>query len=1094
MKKKNKKTSSKRRSQKRKTTPPQSAPNPSAIAELGEMGIFSRSYPSAKTRAKKIKILEKLAPTDRSSDDWWLLGEYKIFDGLLDENEQKINEGIQALSEGANHVSPSPACFLDLAWIQMHKGLHALALPALIRSTELAPRARDPWSLRGLCHAKLGDRTEAINAYKTAVNLSNYSDADNDILKQLEKGGDLQKVTKDLLFLKISPEEIWGKDFSAKETQKAIRFFLKRSIEADPDNHIAYKSLGAVHYALEEFDAAENNFLAFLNIEKEDAEVYTALALIAKKRDKAKDTEADFYRKALAVRPDHLLALVNLSSLLQDDGKFYEARPLLDLALQGDQRDPDYALALDLYGNNLGSIEEDFSQEAEYHFRARQLAPKNPLFLANHILALLFSGNVKEAKSLFERNVSLIARVPNRGLLGTLCKVYNSRERDPFFYLNVIEEIRPLIGLPATKPLLSKAWSLRGSLESFFSSHAARELSVEDLEYFYYDNLGVLAGQAGDHELAIEIWDEAFHQLKSEKFLLNKAVELSRIRKNGEALHIINSIELQDNNRSYTIQGNIRMNSGLHLAAIESYEIALKRDERFLLPILNGIDCCQILQRPDLLLPFQIALQEAWVDSREARLLLGNCYLLQGRPTMAAEIFCGLFVDKGDFRDPDELCDFVKGDSQDLSIFGSTSIENHKNYALSLLLSAQFDSLREFVIAVMSWPKWHNGDWMILEAEVERRQGNLEKAEEIISEMSLQPSPLLTKALCVLERMDFELAGKLAEEVLKHPDNAKNFNHPEGRPDAVAKSIVALSYLHKGEILESLKLASQAISNDVGCSIARTTYASASNQLGTSDDAIRSLLEGLSHTPGSPALLRMAIELMVEENKIEEASETLKENRQQVIEYGMTGLPERLGELIALAKLKQYDNNINLEDGDMGWAVSLSEVSQSWLKAGLGIYLKNLDLPEAYLFYLAKVVEKEYGDRIFYPFRDSLEDPSILSSDEFSDFSRFLSGNYAPSIGAMQRVLKAAAKDSSPADSELIVDLRKFLSSQISFDPESILNKKLLGHLNSLAHVRNSLAHIGEPDSERLNRISNLILDDKKPGVLLVALGFKVDE
>ena len=49
----------------------------------------------------------------------------------MDENEQTVNDGVLALSRGASIEKPSLTCVLDLAWIQIQRGLPALALPYL---------------------------------------------------------------------------------------------------------------------------------------------------------------------------------------------------------------------------------------------------------------------------------------------------------------------------------------------------------------------------------------------------------------------------------------------------------------------------------------------------------------------------------------------------------------------------------------------------------------------------------------------------------------------------------------------------------------------------------------------------------------------------------------------------------------------------------------------------------------------------------------------------------------------------------------------------------------------------------------------------
>lgn len=87
--------------------------------KTGELGIFDRDYPTATERQKVIVEIQSIPDVNRGPDEWWMLGEFLVYNGLMDEDDSLINEGIQALTQGANHPTPSPACLLDLAWILM---------------------------------------------------------------------------------------------------------------------------------------------------------------------------------------------------------------------------------------------------------------------------------------------------------------------------------------------------------------------------------------------------------------------------------------------------------------------------------------------------------------------------------------------------------------------------------------------------------------------------------------------------------------------------------------------------------------------------------------------------------------------------------------------------------------------------------------------------------------------------------------------------------------------------------------------------------------------------------------------------------------
>src|SRR5262245_6023731 len=96
---------------------------------VGELGVFDRSYPPKRERDHAIESITAIPENQRSPDQWWILGEYLVYGGLLEESDAITNEGIEALMRGANLPEPSVACLLDLAWILTFKGLDAMALP-----------------------------------------------------------------------------------------------------------------------------------------------------------------------------------------------------------------------------------------------------------------------------------------------------------------------------------------------------------------------------------------------------------------------------------------------------------------------------------------------------------------------------------------------------------------------------------------------------------------------------------------------------------------------------------------------------------------------------------------------------------------------------------------------------------------------------------------------------------------------------------------------------------------------------------------------------------------------------------------------------
>jgi hypothetical protein len=73
----------------------------------GELGVFERSYPPKKECEHAIESIRVVPENQRSPDQWWMLGEYLVYAGLLEESDTLTNEGIGALMRGANLPEPS---------------------------------------------------------------------------------------------------------------------------------------------------------------------------------------------------------------------------------------------------------------------------------------------------------------------------------------------------------------------------------------------------------------------------------------------------------------------------------------------------------------------------------------------------------------------------------------------------------------------------------------------------------------------------------------------------------------------------------------------------------------------------------------------------------------------------------------------------------------------------------------------------------------------------------------------------------------------------------------------------------------------------
>ena len=1057
---------------------------------------MGRAYPAQKKRLSIIETLKAKPENERSSDEWWMLGEFQIFEGVMDENDFLVNDGVLALQSGVDLANPSPACLLDLGWILMFKNMDAMALPYLRKATELVPASRDAWAFRALSEIGCNDRDAAIKSLTKAIGLPGATENDRNTLEEAKSDKSLKEIRKEALLRKIEPEDNLIRDVNY-ETDEKIKWcihVLKGHLELEPENVQYQMLLAEGRYRLNQFEQSEKLLLSLIASQGDKAKAYTLLALIAKKHRKDRDTELNYYQKALECDPDYLLALVNLASAYQDDEEWYLARPLLERACQGDNTSAYFPLALDLYGSNIGVIEKNFKKEIAFHEAAIQLDSNNPVFFANLICSLLCDDRADEAKVYFHQQKNKLSSLsPFYDLIAPLMRLLSKSWGHPseFFDEKVLDVIKASLSPKAAHPLLRRAWSNRQLLlrqlsqkKRFDPKFSNREI----LESFYQD-MGIYATQfeMKDEEIS-EIWSEAELKTGNKKFAQNHAVHMSRCGRHAEALELIDSLEPVEGDRFYTILGNTRMNAHQFLSAVDAYKLALSKDKQFLLPIRSAIDCLDTIKRPDLLNPFITKLEEEWAENVEAIEIKANALALQGFPKKSAKLFNEILIEKDSILDPEEFHE--RHGQKDMTLLGKPDIQYHKTWAEMLVLAGQFGEFERLYQQVESWPRWSDGDWMVLRAEAARRQGNIEKAIEISKEMPKEPPPQVTLALCALEENNFQEAEKIAQEILEDPRGAKNFNHIEGRPDAVAKSIVALELLNRGQLGEAKELAITSIRDDVGSAICRTTYANIMLLLNDSKEAIRSLKEGLKRRPGNPAMLRILVETLVNIKEFETAAKILGENRVSASSHGVPGLVERLGELIAIEKLALFEIEIDLNNLNIPWSNDLSDLSKTWLKALFEIDKRKINLVEAKMLYASKIAEKELAERIFVPFRDSLERPEKYGAQDYSDFSRFLAGDFAPSIGGMHRILLAAKNDAGKNDPPLLIKFRQFISGHSAIRIQPFNTGSFLRKLNSLAHARNAVAHVGEPNSEKWSKYQEFVLTDTSPGPLLQALGF----
>lgn len=1044
----------------------------SGLHQTDPMGASWRAYPRSGLRQGLIDRLNAKPEGERSGDDWWQLGEYQVLEGLSAGDEAAINAGSQALMKGAHLTSAHAGCLLDLGWLLCYKGLDQMALFYLDKAAEAVPTSRDVWTLRGWACIGSGSREQAIDSFRRAVGLPGATDGDRETLASLEQGASLEQLRKDVVFRKFDDEVLRGKHGDPKDAARSGVVQFKQLLERKPDDLDLAYGLAYCHYVLGQLDHAEPLLLRVIGEKPEHADALTLLGLIAMKRERP-DQQLAYYERAVRADPKHVLANTNLASIYQDKGDFHAARPLLLRAIEAaPQDDPHLPIALDLLGNSYGTIEHDYSREAELHQQAIALDPKRPMFRGNLVVALLSAGRAKDAHRALQAAKEARLVLPNQSMVENLVRLYQERSLHPYQYMQFVDQLGPTMGWPAVKPLVRRAWDRRDVVD-----HGER---VD-----FLGALGMMASKTGDHELALEIWRYGRTLPGGEPFGPNLAVELSNLGRHTEALEAAETMSMETP-RSWTILGNTRWSAGHYKLAIDAYRIALDKDERFLLPIGNAVAAAREGLLADDVEPFIERLRADWQSSYTATSILGQALVLQGKLSSAAECFQKALWSEDKIRTPEEI--WADGrDPEDHSLLGEPNLGDHYAAAKCFLTLGRFDLLMALVARVREWPKWMNGDWMILEAEVNLATGDLDRAFAVVNGMKDQPPPRIVAAKIAIEREDFQEADRIIALGLAD-EEAQGFNYPEGRPDAMFRVLAAERSLGKGEPERSEELARDAVRRDPACARARQALVSALDGRAAEEERQELLADGLRRSPGHPALVAALVESLIAEGQSEEASDVFEKQRPLLEERGASVVAHRLAELLAvdrLSRLTDRSGSNSPVDSPWQWLEQLPSPLRDWMKGAQLAHARGDELAAAYGLYVSKVAEYLLVSKIMVPFRASLPDANMMSSDRHRDAARFMSGGAPPSIGGIARLLDAASRSYRSSDDELTNRFRDAVSSGQFGDSRVLRSRELVDQIMELGRARNSTAHLGDHDMAALKAATRCVVAEDRPGMLL---------
>lgn len=1076
-------------------------------------GPVGRTYPPMQVRDEVVATIRTRPEESRSALDWYTLGSLLVYQGCLDENDGLLNEGINCLMRAASATPPDPEAVLDLCWILAFRRLEAMAVHYAIQATELMPDRRDAWRFRANCHLALKQREQALECMKKVVVLAETSPEDHELLADLKSGKDVDFSKAVMGFAQLGYlSNQWNKQEKLPEFDmlKLQLFYLKQMLAAQPNSLELLKANGQIRYFLSQYEEAERILSQVIHLRPDDADAWTMLALIHQKTERL-DTSREFYCKALRADPDHLRANTNLAKILLDEGRPQQARDLLNRALA---KNPDDPVALDLYGNTVAYIEEDYAEEAKYHARAIELEPSKPEYRMNHVVALMQSGSRyhlakawRKHRLFFER----LQHLPQARFVAHTVVIILDPPSDPLDCVCLALDIYKVFKGKAVLPLVEAAWAQRHSI-------------VDDAEasQFTLNHIGMLAGHAGKHQLALQAFEAVERHFPGTGSTLNVAVGLGRVGRVQEAVAKARACD-PGQPRSLTVLANLLWDAGNHKEAFSTYLRAIEVDRDFLLPLTNAVKLAARAEQPGRLDDLLEVLRLRFSDSLDARVIRAEALVVRGRPSEAAKLLAETLcrdgvpkriVDikcdqkKAAFRlatspNADALSglvdDEVTGDDDephppDLTLFGESMTDARVYYAfgLALLKSKQYGALSK----LYSWIATEglvNGDWTVLMAEKSRAEQQYEQALQIARSVKRQPPPLITEALTLhaqgegLERIEPLLSGVLSTEF-----QGKVFNHPEGNPVAVALAIQAFLAMGQDDHPAAEENARKAIDADQCCAMAWATLARALDLQKRHADAVKAALQGLAYCPGDIDLVQWTVERHLDAGHFKEADAVLDAHRAAIESQGQQQFTLWLGEAVARRQLKAQEMQrpavkfalawpwlSQLQPDSRDWIEDAENGARAlpWLRLGIAIYF-------------CKVAELELIARLVDPFVTAHPNAGGPGND-LRDIRDYLGGTRPPSIGGILHALRAAAQPGGYHDSRLLRIWRNFVRSRTWASASQLFNASFLKHLERLADVRKRVAHLGDLSDAELTMFRTFLIDHNNPGLLLIALGIE---
>ena len=1025
----------------------------------GKAGLYRRPLMPKETRKKAIQRINKIPEEKRTADHWWEIGENTVLNGLLQQDESLVSDGMKWLKKATQANPPSVAAFMDLAWLLMHRHLDMFALEYLEQATKLTIISRDLYAMLALCHSRLGNRELALKAVTRATLSAQATSFDYQLKTELEniESDAYIELARNVQLLKINPQDAFDAGFPIEEIYEIIRL-ISDQVPNGENNIGIIENSAEVDYLAKDYVAARQRLKRIVLSNEATAKSYVLLGLMAFKESDL-DVAEQHYFKALELDPENHLAIVNYTTLRADKNDYAEdvVNRLIWAVENPNENDPKLsAIALTNLGNYYAA-HGDFKQDIELQEASLRLYSDEKIPTPINLFATLLNlGRINRAEVIFEKYRKNFKHNDSYELAKMLLKMFKAAEKNPLYTLEIGFEI-----LNSKLPLFNEH-SLIPIVENAFEK--AKQVPRDQREDFYL-NLGYLSNAAGNKKISAECWNKLSLLTGNKRYYMNYAIDLLNLGEKERAGLILKELPdsaLMENERTCSMSAVIYKALGQYSEARAILEKGLDISPTFSLLYSNLIGLAQLEEMRDSqqeILKSIIDRIDINTDNYNLRYFRGIAESLMGLIASAADQMLFCFFNKEESLNYQQMRqrDALKDETDVSDCF---DIYAYKDAAKILYRAGRLSECQKLMITMRADSKLADGDSLVGLQTIARRSPDVIADKLILEGMGPQVPVLIELAIIAINDQDTLRAQEYLEQINQIP-NSENYNHLEGKSQALVKAICAHCQYYTGHAQEALQSIKEAIIIDNQVPFVYETLI----DIGGIDKIykISNLIE--TRMKGSPWLKLRELSYLVEIGDFGKAVNIIKDYKSILTPLLPEGRYQSLLEAIVLS-------NTSIDAICPEWIEKLTKSHYDWNSKAYQLMKSGYN--EAALIYLFKWLE-DLMNMCFISFKERYASECYFDRD--TPFSSFISGgNDKMNLGAMIKTLSIGlrpAKNQKPE--QLIISFLQHKSHTLYM----FLNHKGVDQLMTIAQIRNCLMHTTPVDPVETLKVRRLLLTDE---------------